>query len=145
MIGQIKEVRSLKAKNRHAVVLALVLAGMALLLLLLGALARRVVLEHRSLDARAQSLQADWFFRSAQNRVQALISEENPIPADWYIAFGSPELGKNLEARLLSPESSTPGAQQRFQLSLRWTTSSGIALERTGMIDLSRSTAKGAP
>lgn len=120
------------ANPRGGVVLAVVLAGMVLLLLMLAALARRVIMEHRAIDSRAQSLQADWLLWSAKNRAQAQWSNGNRAPSEWNWTPNEPGLGKSVTARVLEQET-PPAANQ--QIELRWTTDSGVAIERSAQID----------
>lgn len=118
--------------------MAVVLAGMVLLLLMLGALARRVIIEHRAIDAQAQSLEADWLLWSAKHRAELQLQAGKTEPTEWKMTPRAPSLGKRVVARLHLHEAN-PSA---YHLEVHWTTPSGIVIERTAQLAIPAKTTK---
>lgn len=134
-----RRTRSTKPRpSRRGVVLAVVLAGMVLLLLMLGALARRVIIEHRAIDAQAQSLEADWLLWSAKHRATLQLQTGKTEATEWKMAPRDPALGKQVVARLLVDDANPTTSK----LELQWTAPSGIVIERTAQIAIPAKTTK---
>lgn len=134
----IKQLKTAQRRQTRGVVLAVVLAGMVLLLLMLGALARRVIIEHRAIDAQAQSLEADWLLWSAKHRAKLQLQAGKTEPTEWKLAPRDPALGKQVIARLHGNETNPTLSQ----LELQWTTPSGIVIERTAPLAIPAKTTK---
>lgn len=139
-----------RIQPRRGVVLAVVLAGMVLLLLMLGGLARRVMIEHRAIDAQAQSLQADWLLWSAmnraENRAEYQARNQDSTPPDWNFIPSDPGMGKLVTARVLELAAPADEPQSSRQIELRWTTPSGIIVERSGILEIQANSSKeGSP
>jgi hypothetical protein len=143
---EMKYMKTIRKKSRRkGIVLAVVLVGMVLLLLMLGGLARRVVLEHRAIDSHFQAMQADWLVWSARNRAQIDLTSGNSTVSDWNMTFTEPELGKMVTARVLDAGEKTGDGPPARQIELTWTTASGITIERSEPLDNLQLSAKGAP
>ncbi len=134
-----------RRRARRAIVLAVVLAGMVLLLLMLGGMARRVLIEHKAIDARERSLQADWLLWSAENRAAATLARDKSAPQDWNLALSASESGKSITARVLETADKSPAGKAQYRIELIWTTPQGVKIERSSLIEHSASPAKGAP
>jgi hypothetical protein len=122
--------------KRRGIVLAVILAGMGLVLLMLGGLARRAVIEHRAIDSRTQSLQADWLLWSAKQKALAEIEHLSPLPSDWKSEWKAPGLGKSASARFLRLENAATSKATQVQVEVRWTSDSGATIERSQVFSL---------
>lgn len=120
------------AHRRTGITLIVVLAGMALILLMLGALARRVLIEHRALDAQAEAFQADWLAWSAVERTKQLGSSQIETKLHWLLD----ETGNSVSARVHSLAERSPSGAQQWQVELEWVTASGKKIERSQVIQL---------